>query len=107
TAIAYGMDPDPGMHPDFQFIDWQQRHAVEIGPLKITPYPVRHPIEESHALRVEATEPTPEREVTSVLTYSGDTDTAPGLVEAARTPTCFCARQHSMRVAMMPLTAYI
>ena len=89
TAIAYGMDPDPGMHPDFQFIDWQQRHAVEIGPFKVTPYPVRHPIEESYALRVEATEPTPDGEVTSVLTYSGDTDTAPGLVEAAHNAHLF------------------
>src|SRR5690625_1626277 len=84
-AIAYGLDPDPGMHPDFDFIDWQVRQPVEIGPLKITPYPVRHPIDEAYALRVEATETTPDGEqTTSVLTYSGDTDTAPGLVEAAQ-----------------------
>lgn len=89
-AIAYGLDPDPGMRPDFDFIDWQVRSPIEVGPFKITPYPVRHPIDEAYALRVEAAETGPDGEVhTSVLTYSGDTDTAPGLVEAARDADLF------------------
>lgn len=89
-ATAYGLDPDPGMHPDFEFIDWQVHQPVTIGPLTVTPYPVRHPIDEAYALRLETTETTPDGvEYTSVLTYSGDTDTAPGLMEAAKDADLF------------------
>lgn len=84
-AIVYGLDPDPGMHPDFDFRSWQVHQPVNIGPFTITPFPVRHTLEEAYALRVEATEPTLNGgKQVSVLTYSGDTDTAPGLIEAAQ-----------------------
>src|SRR5699024_5311197 len=89
SAIAYGMETEPGMHPDFEFIDWQVHQPVEIGPFKVTPYPVRHPIDEAYALRLETTEQTPTGDLTSVLTYSGDTDTAPGLIEAAQDADLF------------------
>lgn len=83
---AYGLAPeDPeGMDKDFVFNSWNALQPVEVGPFKITPYPVRHPIEEAYALRVEATEPVEGGTMTSVLTYSGDTDSCDGLVEAAR-----------------------
>lgn len=84
-ATAYGLPLDEGMHPDFDFRHWTSHTPVKIGPFSITPYPVRHPIEESYALRVEATEPMADGTLqTSVLTYSGDTDSCTELVEAAR-----------------------
>jgi ribonuclease BN (tRNA processing enzyme) len=89
-AIAYGLDPDPGMHPDFDFRHWRSHEPVTIGPFTVTPVPVRHPIEEAYALRVETTGPGPDGEdVRRVLTYSGDTDTCEGLVEAARDADLF------------------
>lgn len=85
-AAAYDMDPDPGMHPDFHFNTWQPQVPVEIGPFRITPVPVRHPVAEPYALRVECTED--DGRVTTVA-YSGDTDACEGLVEAARDSDVF------------------
>lgn len=85
-AHAYGMDPDPGMHPDFDFRAWTPSRPVTVGPFTITPFPVRHPIDEAYALRVEAAD---EDGTVRVLTYSGDTDACPGLVEAARKADIF------------------
>ena len=83
-ATAYGLPLEEGMHPDYDFQNWKAHEPVKIGPFSITPYPVLHPIEESYALRVEATEPMADGTMrTSVLTYSGDTDSCPGLIEAA------------------------
>ncbi|MBG6083615.1 MBL fold metallo-hydrolase [Zhihengliuella flava] len=83
---AYGLAPDDpeGMDQDFVFNTWRALQPVEVGPFTITPFPVRHPIEEAYALRVEATEPVEGGTMTSVLTYSGDTDSCAGLVDAAR-----------------------
>jgi ribonuclease BN (tRNA processing enzyme) len=89
-ATAYGLPLDPGMHEDFDFRSWTPREPVRIGPFTITPYPVRHPIEEAYALRVEATEPLADGSIrTSVLAYSGDTDTCAELVESAREADMF------------------
>ncbi|MCW1248747.1 MBL fold metallo-hydrolase [Acaricomes phytoseiuli] len=96
-ATAYGLDPDPGMHEEFDFKRWDPRQAVRLGPFTITPYPVEHPIEEAYALRVEALEylghPGPGKaelmERRSVLSYSGDTDLCVGLIEAARDADLF------------------
>ncbi|GAA4363214.1 MBL fold metallo-hydrolase [Paeniglutamicibacter cryotolerans] len=83
-ATAYGLPLDPGMHEDYDFQHWVPREPVHLGPFKITPVPVLHPIEEAYALRVEATEPMVDGTLrTSVLTYSGDTDSCDGLIEAA------------------------
>ncbi|MFI5085844.1 MAG: MBL fold metallo-hydrolase [Actinomycetales bacterium] len=83
-ATAYGLDPDPGMHGEFDFGLWADRQAITVGPFRITPYAVNHLQEEAYALRVEATEydGTGVDRVT-VLTYSGDTDSCPALEEAA------------------------
>lgn len=83
-ADAYGLPRDPGMREDFDFHAFQEREAVKVGPFKVTPYGVRHPVEEAFALRVEATEKLYGEVTTSVLTYSGDTDSCDGLVDAAR-----------------------
>lgn len=83
-AVAYGLDPDPGMHEDFEFNSWQSRQPVTIGPFTVTPYPVRHPADEAYALRVEAAGFDADgKPVVRTLTYSGDTDSCPGLEEAA------------------------
>lgn len=82
---AYGLDPDPGMTGEFDFRAWRQEQPVQIGPFSVTPAPANHPVDESYALRVETTETGDDGgRRTKVLTYSGDTDTCPGLVEAAR-----------------------
>jgi ribonuclease BN (tRNA processing enzyme) len=82
-AIAYGMDVDPGMHSEFEFHHWTDGEVVKFGPFNITPYGVRHPVDEAYAMRVEATEPGQDGPVTRVLAYSGDTDSCPALIEAA------------------------
>lgn len=86
-AVAYGLDPDPGMHPDFDFRTWQPEESVQIGPLTVTPHPVRHPIDEAFALRLETTGD--DTTAPTVLTYSGDTDTCHGLIQAARNADLF------------------
>lgn len=89
-AVAYGMDAEPGMHPDFDFSTWEPLQTVELGPFRLTPYPVRHPIEEAYALRIEVDERGDDcAVVTRVLTYSGDTDECEGLVDAARDADMF------------------
>lgn len=89
-AEAYGMEPEPGMHPDFDFRTWRPGVTESLGPFRITPYPVRHPIDEAYALRVEVDEPGPDgAPATRVLTYSGDTDTCDALVDAARDADVF------------------
>lgn len=85
-ANAYGMEPDPGMHPDFDFRSWTPRQAERIGPFTITPVPVRHPIEEAYALRVEVAGRDGQ---VRTLTYSGDTDACEELIEAARDADVF------------------
>ncbi|KAD3436321.1 MBL fold metallo-hydrolase [Arthrobacter yangruifuii] len=89
-ATAYGLELDPGMHEDFEFSDWTAGSAVEIGPFTVTPYPVRHPAEEAYALRVEARTVDADGEpVLRTLAYSGDTDSCPGLEDAARDTDIF------------------
>ncbi|MDN6168559.1 MAG: MBL fold metallo-hydrolase, partial [Micrococcaceae bacterium] len=89
-ATAYGLELDPGMHEDFDFHHWVPRQKVELGPFTISAVPVRHPVEEAYAIRVEATEPLQDGTTrTSVLAYSGDTDSCDGLVEAAHDADMF------------------
>lgn len=87
-ATAYGLDLDPGMHDDFEFHAWSSRTPVQIGPFSVTPYPVLHPAEEAYALRLEVADPDAPGGK-RVLTYSGDTDTCDGLIEAAADSSVF------------------
>ncbi|MBT1003149.1 MBL fold metallo-hydrolase [Paenarthrobacter sp. DKR-5] len=84
-ATAYGLDLEPGMREEFDFRNWAERTPVQVGPFRVTPYAVNHPVEEAYALRVETTEwdGTGVPRVTT-LAYSGDTDSCPALVDAAR-----------------------
>ena len=89
-ATAYGLELDPGMHEDFDFNHWVPRQEVKLGPFTVSAVPVRHPVEEAYAIRVEATEPLQDGTTrTSVLAYSGDTDSCEGLVEAAHDADMF------------------
>ncbi|MER2134224.1 MAG: MBL fold metallo-hydrolase [Arthrobacter sp.] len=89
-AVAYGLDPEPGMHEDFEFMNWTAGEPVRIGPFTVTPHAVDHPAEEAYALRVEAVEPAGSgTQRVRTLAYSGDTDSCPGLLEAARDTDVF------------------
>jgi ribonuclease BN (tRNA processing enzyme) len=84
-TIALDMEPPTDLGEDFEFHEWAAEEPVELGPFRFTAYRARHPIAEAYALRVECTEPDGAGGVVRrVLTYSGDTDSCAGLVEAAR-----------------------
>ena len=73
-ARAYDLPEDRGMTEEFDFRPYPQTGALEIGPFRITAFPVAHPVE-AFALRLEAGG--------RVLAYSGDTGPCPGLEQAA------------------------
>ncbi|GAB4099705.1 MBL fold metallo-hydrolase [Sinomonas halotolerans] len=82
--IALDMEPPADLDEDFEFHAWTAGEKVELGPFTFEAVPVRHPIAEAYAIRLECTEPDGTGGVRRrVLTYSGDTDSCPGLVEAA------------------------
>ncbi|MCQ9163267.1 MBL fold metallo-hydrolase [Arthrobacter sp. STN4] len=84
-ATAYGLELDPGMREEFDFQPWQALEPVTVGPFKVIPHPVNHPVAEAYALRVETIEydgTGVDREI--VVAYSGDTDACTGLEDAAR-----------------------
>lgn len=72
-ALAYGMDPDPGMSDVFDARAYPETE-FELGPFRVSAHPVFHPVT-AYALRVEAGG--------RVLTFSGDTAPCDALVEAA------------------------
>ncbi|MBG6122234.1 MBL fold metallo-hydrolase [Corynebacterium aquatimens] len=57
---------------------WQPGVPVDVEGLRVTPYPVVHPAQESHALRVE------DPRTGTTITYSGDTGWTEELIRAAR-----------------------
>ncbi len=67
-ARAYDLPTDPGMHHEFDFREWDG--VVEIGPFRIEPLPVAHPVA-AYGLRVAADG--------AVLAYTGDTGRFAGL----------------------------
>ncbi|MDO5699883.1 MAG: MBL fold metallo-hydrolase [Bowdeniella nasicola] len=71
---------------EFTFIDHNPEHPYEIGPFHVTSHPVRHPVP-AYAVRI--TGPSELSQDNAVLTYSGDTDACPGLVDAARDADLF------------------
>ncbi|WP_344006901.1 MBL fold metallo-hydrolase [Nocardioides lentus] len=74
-ARGYDLDPDPGMHEDFVFSEYDDAgQEVVLGPFTVTATPVLHPVT-AFALRVSAGGRT--------LTYSGDTAPCEGLDRAA------------------------
>ncbi|UPK76291.1 MBL fold metallo-hydrolase [Nocardioidaceae bacterium SCSIO 66511] len=73
-ARAYDLPMPVGMSEQFVFSAWQQGATVELGPFRITPSRMPHPVE-AYALRVEAGG--------RVLVYSGDTGPNDVLVDIA------------------------
>lgn len=67
-AEAYGLPRDPGMTHEFDFREYAG--PVEIGPFRVEPHPVAHPVP-AVGLRVTAGGVT--------LGYTGDTGLCPGL----------------------------
>jgi ribonuclease BN (tRNA processing enzyme) len=73
-ALAYGMDPEPGMSAVFDVRTYPEAE-FEVGPFRVRAHRVYHPVT-AYALRVEAGG--------RVLTFSGDTAPCTALVDAAR-----------------------
>ena len=73
-ALAYGMDPEPGMADVFDVHEYPTGE-FQVGPFTVTATPVSHPVP-CYALRITADGRT--------LTFSGDTAPCDGLVAAAR-----------------------
>jgi len=67
-AVAYGLDPDPGMTEEFDFLD--HRPSVEVGPFVVEAVPVVHP-GPAFGFRVTSGGRS--------LAYSGDTGPCAGL----------------------------
>lgn len=61
----------------FEFTAWRDGEAEELSGLKVTPFPVVHPAQESKALRIEDANG-------KVITFSGDSAFTPTLIDAAR-----------------------
>ncbi|MCV2396160.1 MBL fold metallo-hydrolase [Actinotalea sp. M2MS4P-6] len=80
-ADAYGLDPGEEMTGQLVVHTWQAGHPVQVGPMRLTPVPVRHPVP-AYGVRVEGpSEQDPDRTVT--IAYSGDTDACVGLDDLA------------------------
>lgn len=82
---AHVLEENDDIDAEFTVGQWQDGAAVHIGPFRITPHRVLHPVDDPFALRVEYDG----RHGTSVLTYSGDSDACEGLTEAARDADLF------------------
>ena len=82
---THGLTMQTGMQTEFDFRYWKPGQSVEIGPFKVRPFEVVHPVKEPYALRIEC-ESINGR---TVLAYSGDTDACPGLLAAAQDADLF------------------
>ncbi len=69
-ARAIGVPEQPGLAPELTFNEWVAGRPVQLGPLLITPVPMRHPVL-AFGLRIEY--------AGRVLAYTGDTDICPEL----------------------------
>lgn len=85
-AAMYGLDEDESFASAFDIGEWETGRTYALGPITVEVFEVRHPIP-AYAMRVTA--PAEDGDSDVVLTYSGDTDTCPGLDEAARDATVF------------------
>ncbi len=69
AMMYHGLEPG-GMDGEFAFAPVRDGQAFEVGPFRVTPTAVEHPVE-AYGYRVEADG--------AVLAFSGDTDDCPGL----------------------------
>lgn len=65
----------------FRTHGWVEGEPIRLGPLRIEPFAVNHPVP-AFAMRI--TGPSEDGTGTRTLVYTGDTDTCTGLLEAAR-----------------------
>jgi ribonuclease BN (tRNA processing enzyme) len=72
-ARAYDLDPQPGMHHEFEFRTFPAG-AFSLGPFRVTTARVAHPVP-AYAIRLEAGG--------AALAYSGDTGACDALVDIA------------------------
>ncbi len=80
-AQVYGLEPGESLADHLAVHTWQPGRSVRVGPMTVTPVAVEHPVP-AYGMRVRGpAEDDPERTVT--LSYSGDTDSCPGLDELA------------------------
>lgn len=77
-ARAYDLPRKPGMREEFDF--HRYRGAVQVGPFRVEPYEVDHPVP-AYALRITAGERT--------IAYSGDTGPTPVLLDLAKDADVF------------------
>ncbi|MDO8107115.1 MBL fold metallo-hydrolase [Isoptericola sp. b441] len=81
VADAYGLEPGEDMSGELAVHTWQADRSVRVGPMRLTPVPVNHPVP-AYGIRVEGpSEADPSATVT--LAYTGDTDACVGLDELA------------------------
>lgn len=69
-ARAHGVDEPSSVEDTYAFADLHDRADIEIGPFRITPFAVRHPVP-AYGFRVHCG--------ATVLAYTGDTDTCEAL----------------------------
>jgi ribonuclease BN (tRNA processing enzyme) len=81
-ADAYDLPHDPGMSHELDVRTWCDGEPVSIGPLRITPMRVDHPVE-AYGLRIEHDG--------TVLSYTGDTDTCDALPSLCRNASLLLA----------------
>lgn len=79
-ARAYDLPPEPGMHEEFEFLEWDG--PVGIGPFTVEPVAVDHPVP-AFGVRISADG--------AVLAYSGDTGPCAGLDQLATGADLFLA----------------
>lgn len=77
-ARMYGVEGPQPVDDVFDFRVIRDREPLEVGPFRVVPMLVNHPVE-AYGLRVEADG--------AVLSYTGDTDACPALTELHRDAT--------------------
>ncbi len=81
-AHAYDLHPSPGMSEEFDFRTLDDATHVDIGPLRILPRRVNHPVE-AYGFRVEGPS-TAEPGERRTLAYTGDTDSCAEVEELSQ-----------------------
>ncbi|WP_166140194.1 MBL fold metallo-hydrolase [Nocardioides ochotonae] len=90
-ARAYDLPPEPGMHEEFDFHDWDG--PVDVGPFHVEPVAVDHPVA-AYGLRVSADG--------VVLAYTGDTGPCAVLDDLARDADLLLAEASFLSSAANP-----
>lgn len=78
-AAAYGKEEGGQLATVYDVRTWTDGEAVELGPVRVVPMLVDHPVE-AYGLRIEERRP----DGGAVLTYSGDTDACANLTLLAK-----------------------